>query len=99
MKPSVLEAGDTVIYSSRQIPGNENAIARVQDMLIRRKIHLVTDQDAPVHVSGHPSRGEMIEMYGLIPAENCHSGSWNRAAFAGACGLGRFLSGLANNTS
>ena len=61
-----LEAGDTVIYSSRQIPGNENAIARVQDMLIRRKIHLVTDQDAPVHVSGHPSRGEMIEMYGLI---------------------------------
>ena len=61
-----LEAGDTVIYSSRQIPGNENAIARVQDMLIRRKINLVTDQDAPVHVSGHPSRDEMIEMYRLI---------------------------------
>jgi ribonuclease J len=61
-----LEAGDTVIYSSRQIPGNENAIARVQNMLVRRKINLVTDQDAPVHVSGHPSRDEMIEMYGLI---------------------------------
>ena len=61
-----LEAGDTVIYSSRQIPGNEKAIARVQDMLVRRKIKLVTDQEAPVHVSGHPSRDEMIEMYGLI---------------------------------
>ena len=61
-----LEAGDTVVYSSRQIPGNENAIARVHDMLVRRKIRLVTDQDAPVHVSGHPSRDEMIEMYGLI---------------------------------
>ena len=61
-----LEAGDTVIYSSRQIPGNENAIARVQDMLVRRKIKLVTDQEAPVHVSGHPSRDEMIEMYRLI---------------------------------
>ena len=61
-----LDAGDTVIYSSRQIPGNENAIARVQDMLIRRKINLVTDQDAPVHVSGHPSRDELIEMYGLV---------------------------------
>jgi ribonuclease J len=61
-----LEAGDTVIYSSRQIPGNENAIARVQDMLVRRKINLVTDQEAPVHVSGHPSREEMIEMYKLI---------------------------------
>ena len=61
-----LKAGDTVIYSSRQIPGNESAIARVQDMLIRRNINLVTDHDAPVHVSGHPSRDEMVDMYGLI---------------------------------
>jgi ribonuclease J len=61
-----LEAGDTVIFSSRQIPGNENAISRVHDMLIRRKIHLVTDEDAPVHVSGHPSRDEIVEMYGLV---------------------------------
>ena len=61
-----LQAGDTVIYSSRQIPGNEIAITRVQDMLIRRNINLVTDHDAPVHVSGHPSRDEMVDMYGLI---------------------------------
>ena len=61
-----LEQGDTVIYSSRQIPGNEPAIAKVQDALIRRRINLVTDEDAPVHVSGHPSRDEMTEMYGLV---------------------------------
>lgn len=61
-----LDPGDTVIFSSRQIPGNEPAIARVQDGLIRRKINLVTDEDAPVHVSGHPSRDEMVEMYGLV---------------------------------
>jgi len=61
-----LQAGDTVIYSSRQIPGNETAIARVQDMLIRRQINLVTDQEASVHVSGHPSRDEMVDMYGLV---------------------------------
>ncbi len=61
-----LQAGDTVIYSSRQIPGNEKAIARVQDMLIRRNINLVTDYDAPVHVSGHPSRDEMVDMYGIV---------------------------------
>lgn len=61
-----LEKGDTVVYSSRQIPGNEPAIARVQDALIRRRINLITDEDAPVHVSGHPSRGEMVEMYGLV---------------------------------
>ena len=61
-----LDPDDTVIYSSRQIPGNENAINRVQDMLLRRKINLVTDDDARVHVSGHPARDEMIEMYGLV---------------------------------
>ena len=80
-----LGAGDTVIYSSRQIPGNENAIARVQDMLVRRKINLVTDQDAPVHVSGHPSRDEMIEMYGLVRPKNCNSCAWDCASSSGAC--------------
>ncbi len=61
-----LESGDTVMYSSRQIPGNETAIARVQDNLIRRGIIVVTDDDAPIHVSGHPARDEMAEMYQLI---------------------------------
>ena len=61
-----LQPGDTVIYSSRQIPGNEPAITKVQDMLVRRGIHLITDEDRPVHVSGHPARGELVEMYGLV---------------------------------
>ena len=61
-----LEAGDMVIYSSRQIPGNEPAITRIQDKLLRRKIHVITDEDEAVHVSGHPAREELIEMYGLI---------------------------------
>lgn len=61
-----LQSGDTVIYSSRQIPGNELAITRIHDMLLRRKILLVTDEDSLVHVSGHPARGEMAEMFGLI---------------------------------
>ena len=61
-----LDKGDTVMYSSRQIPGNEPAIARIHDSLIRRGILLVTDDDAPIHVSGHPGREEMAEMYQLI---------------------------------
>ena len=61
-----LDKGDTVMFSSRQIPGNEPAIAKVQDNLIRRGIHVVTDDDAPIHVSGHPARDEMAEMYQLI---------------------------------
>ena len=61
-----LEPGDSVIYSSRQIPGNEPAIIRIQDMLLRRGIEVITDDDARVHVSGHPARDEMAEMYSLI---------------------------------
>ena len=61
-----LQPGDTVIYSSRQIPGNEPAITKVQDMLVRRGIHLITDEDRPVHVSGHPARDELVEMYRLV---------------------------------
>jgi ribonuclease J len=83
-----LDPGDTVIYSSRQIPGNEPAIARVQDALIRRKIRLVTDEDAPVHVSGHPSRDEMIEMYGLIRTEDCDPCARHCASSDGACRAG-----------
>lgn len=58
-----LEAGDTVIFSSRQIPGNEMSIGRVQNQLIRRDIRLVTDHEAFVHVSGHPARDELVRMY------------------------------------
>jgi len=61
-----LQEGDTVIFSSRQIPGNEQAINRVHDLLLRRNIHLITDEDAPVHVSGHPARAELVEMYRLV---------------------------------
>ncbi len=92
-----LEPGDTVIYSSRQIPGNENAISRVQDMFIRRGINLVTDQDAPVHVSGHPSRDEMIEMYGLIrpkisiPVHGTARHLLAHAALARGCQVGQTI--------
>lgn len=61
-----LGQGDMVIFSSRQIPGNEASISKVQDNLIRQGVTIITDEDRPVHVSGHPARDEMIEMYGLV---------------------------------
>jgi len=61
-----LEKGDAVLFSSREIPGNEPAISRVQDNLIRRGVQVITDDDAPIHVSGHPGRDDMAEMYQLI---------------------------------
>jgi ribonuclease J len=61
-----LGAGDTVVFSSRKIPGNERAIQRLQNRLIAGGIEVITDDDRFVHVSGHPSRGDLTRMYGLI---------------------------------
>ncbi len=58
--------GDTIIFSSRKIPGNENAILKVQNRFLERGIEIITDDDKNVHVSGHPSRDELIEMYSYI---------------------------------
>ena len=58
--------GGTIIFSSRKIPGNENAILKVQNRFLERGINIVTDDDKNVHVSGHPSRDELIEMYSYI---------------------------------
>ena len=59
----VLEEGDTVIFSSRVIPGNEISIGRLQNALSRQGLHVVTDRDHFIHVSGHPAREELAQMY------------------------------------
>ncbi|WP_267381009.1 MULTISPECIES: ribonuclease J [unclassified Sphingomonas] len=61
-----LEQGDTVIFSSKQIPGNEVAIGRIQNTLAGRGVFLVTERQAHVHVSGHPGRPELAQMYDWI---------------------------------
>jgi ribonuclease J len=61
-----LAEGDTVIFSSRVIPGNELAIAEIQNRLAARDIGILTVDDHPVHVSGHPCRDELAQMYRWI---------------------------------
>lgn len=61
-----LDKGDTLVFSSRAIPGNEIAINRITNALVRRGVKVVTDHDRLVHVSGHPRRDELREMYGFI---------------------------------
>jgi ribonuclease J len=58
-----LEKGDTVIFSSRVIPGNETSIFALQNTLAKRGIRVITDDDAFIHVSGHPGRPELARMY------------------------------------
>ena len=61
-----LGEGDTVIYSSRMIPGNERPIISVQDGLVRRGVRVITDADTMTHVSGHPARDELRHLYSLV---------------------------------
>ena len=63
MKTLALSPGDTVIFSSRAIPGNEKAILEIKNLLIDQGIKVIEDGDALVHVSGHPRRNELRKMY------------------------------------
>jgi ribonuclease J len=60
------DRGDTVIFSSRTIPGNEDPVNRIQNQLADRGITLITEiPEGPIHASGHPRRGELQKMYSL----------------------------------
>lgn len=58
-----LAPDDLVIFSSRTIPGNEKAVGKIQNALVDQGVRLVTDNEALVHVTGHPRRGELKQMY------------------------------------
>ncbi len=87
-----LGEGDTVIFSSRMIPGNERAVISVQDGLVRRGVRVITDDDHPVHVSGHPAREELRTLYRLVRPKYAvpTHGEWRHlsahADLARACG-------------
>jgi ribonuclease J len=61
-----LDEGDVVIFSSKIIPGNEKAIARLQNALCKLGVEIVTESDHFVHVSGHPARAELVRMYQMV---------------------------------
>lgn len=58
-----LDKGDLVIFSSRTIPGNEKAVGWIQNSLVRMGVEVLTDGEALVHVTGHPRRGELRQLY------------------------------------
>lgn len=96
-----LEAGDTVLFSSRVIPGNEQAVARLQRGLARLGVEIVRDEDLarPIHASGHPTAEELIDMYGWlkprlsIPVHGEEVHMQENARIASACGVANTLTG------
>ncbi len=94
---AVLGEGDTAIFSSRMIPGNERAITAVQDQLVRRGVDVITDDDEFTHVSGHPARDEILKLYKLVRPKYLipTHGEWRhlsaQAALAEDAGLAAIL--------
>jgi ribonuclease J len=88
-----LESGDVVLFSSRQIPGNEIAIGRIQNRLAQLGVTIVTDRQSPIHVSGHPGRPELQAMYGwirpqiLVPVHGELRHMREQARLGKACGI------------
>ena len=93
----VLGNGDVVIFSSRIIPGNEKEIYRLQNDLVRLGVEVVTEKDEFVHVSGHPGREELEEMYALtrpriaVPVHGEARHVQEHARLAKACGVAETL--------
>ena len=87
------EEGDMVIFSSRTIPGNEKSVAAVQNALAERGVQIVTADDALVHVTGHPRRDELKQMYDwlkpdlVVPMHGEARHLWEQSRFAVACGV------------
>ena len=83
-----LEAGDCVIFSSKIIPGNEKKLYQLQNLIVRNDIEIITEENAFVHVSGHPNRDDLKDMYKwvkpkcIIPVHGEHRHMKEHVVFA-----------------
>lgn len=92
-----LNRGDSVIFSSRTIPGNEKAVGSIINNLVLQGVEIITDRDHLVHVSGHPRRDELRDMIAwtrpqlLIPVHGEALHLHEHAKLARAAGVPRVL--------
>jgi len=83
-----LEEGDCVIFSSKIIPGNEKKLYNLQNHIVRNNIEIISEENAFVHVSGHPNRDDLKDMYkwvkpkSVIPVHGEHRHMQEHVNFA-----------------
>ena len=83
-----LENGDCVIFSSKIIPGNEKKLYHLQNLIVRNKMEMISEENAFVHVSGHPNRDDLKDMYKwvkpqcVIPVHGEHRHMAEHVSFA-----------------
>jgi len=62
----MIESGDTVIFSSKIIPGNEKKLYKLHNQLVKNGIDVISEENEFVHVSGHPNRDDLKDMYNWV---------------------------------
>ena len=83
-----IEKNDTVIFSSKIIPGNEKKLYKLHNQLVKNNIEVVSEENKFVHVSGHPNREDLKEMYdwvkpkSVIPVHGEHRHMIEHISFA-----------------
>jgi len=83
-----LESGDSVIFSSKIIPGNEKKLYHLQNLIVKNKMEIISEENAFVHVSGHPNRDDLKDMYKwvkpqcIIPVHGEHRHMAEHVSFA-----------------
>ncbi len=83
-----LEGGDCVIFSSKIIPGNEKKLYYLQNLIVKNKMEMISEENAFVHVSGHPNRDDLKDMYKwvkpqcVIPVHGEHRHMAEHVSFA-----------------
>ena len=83
-----IEKGDTVIFSSKIIPGNEKKLYKLHNQLVKDGIEVISEENEFVHVSGHPNRDELKDMYSwikpkcVIPVHGEHRHMMEHVSFA-----------------
>jgi ribonuclease J len=83
-----LEEGDCVIFSSKIIPGNEKKLYNLQNQIVRNNVEIISEENAFVHVSGHPNRDDLKDMYkwvkpkSVIPVHGEHRHMQEHVSFA-----------------
>ncbi|MEE4235510.1 MAG: ribonuclease J, partial [Anderseniella sp.] len=88
-----LDPGDTVIFSSKTIPGNEKSVGNLLNLLAGQGVDVITSDDAMVHTSGHPRQEELRQLYGwlrpklLVPMHGEMRHLKRQIEFARGCGI------------
>ncbi len=83
-----VESGDCIIFSSKIIPGNEKKLYSIQNLIVKNKIEMISEENAFVHVSGHPNRDDLKDMYKwvkpqcVIPVHGEHRHMTEHVSFA-----------------